>query len=221
MSNRTLDLTDEVYQYLLNHSLREHELLAELRRETSQLEMGIMQISPEQGQFMSLLVKMLGVRRAIEVGVFTGYSSLSVAMAMPENGELVVCDTNEEWTSIARRYWERAGLSHKITLNLAPALTTLKNLLADGQAGQFDFAFIDADKTNYINYYEACLKLIRPGGVIAIDNVLWGGSVVDVKDYSEDTVAIRELNKYIQNDDRVDISMLPVGDGLTLARRRQ
>lgn len=221
MSNRTLDLTDEVYQYLLNHSLREHELLAELRRETSQLEMGIMQISPEQGQFMALLVKMLGVRRAIEVGVFTGYSSLSVAMAMPENGELVVCDTNEEWTSIARRYWERAGLSHKITLNLAPALTTLKNLLADGQAGQFDFAFIDADKTNYINYYEACLKLIHPGGVIAIDNVLWGGSVADVKDDSEDTVAIRELNKYIHNDDRVDISMLPVGDGLTLARRRQ
>lgn len=221
MSNRTLELSDEVYQYLLNHSLHEHELLAELRRETSQLEMSIMQISPEQGQLMAMLVKLLNVRRALEIGVFTGYSSLSVAMAMPEDGELVVCDTNEEWTSIARRYWERAGLSHRITLNLAPALTTLKNLLADGQAGQFDFAFIDADKTNYINYYEACLKLIRPGGLIAIDNVLWGGSVVDDKDNSEDTVAIRELNRYIHNDDRVDISMLPIGDGLTLARRRK
>lgn len=220
MSNRTLDLSDKVYDYLLTHSLREPELLAELQRETGQLEMSIMQISPEQGQFMSLLVKMLGVKRAIEVGVFTGYSSLSVAMAMPVDGELIVCDTNEEWTEIAHRYWQRAGVSERITLMLAPALNTLESLIKGGQAGQFDFAFIDADKTNYKNYYECCLELIRPGGVIAIDNVLWDGAVADEKDESEDTRAIRELNDYIYQDERVDLSMLPIGDGLSLVRRR-
>ena len=220
MANRTLDLSEELYNYLLTHSLREPELLAELRHETSQLEMGIMQISPEQGQFMSLLVKILGVRRAIEIGVFTGYSSLSVAMALPDDGELIVCDTNEEWTSIARRYWERAGLSDKVKLKIAPATETLDELVATGQSGQFDFAFIDADKTNYKNYYERCLKLIRPGGVIAIDNVLWSGAVADESDNSEDTIAIRELNDFIHHDDRVELSMLPIGDGLTLARRR-
>jgi predicted O-methyltransferase YrrM len=220
MSNRTLDLSDELYDYLLNHSLREPEVLADLRHETSQLEMSNMQISPEQGQFLSLLVRMLGIRRAIEVGVFTGYSSLSVAMAMPDDGELIVCDTSEEWTSIARRYWERAGLSARIKLKIAPAIDTLDELLAGGQAGKFDFAFIDADKVNYRNYYERCLQLIRAGGVIAIDNVLWGGSVVDEMDSSEDTVAIRELNDLIHHDQRVDLSMLPISDGLTLARRR-
>jgi len=220
MSKRTLDLSDKVYDYLLNHSLREPELLAELRRETSQLEMSIMQISPEQGQFMSLLVKVLGVKRAIEVGVYTGYSSLSVAMAMPSDGELIVCDTNEEWTNIASRYWARAGLSERITLMLAPALDTLKSLIKSGQAGQFDFAFIDADKTNYKNYYDCCLELIRPGGMIAIDNVLWDGAVADDTDDSEDTQAIRELNDYIHQDQRVDLSMLPIGDGLSLVRRR-
>jgi len=219
MANRTLDLSEELYNYLLNHSLREPELLAELRHETSQLEMGIMQISPEQGQFMSLLVKILGVKRAIEIGVFTGYSSVSVAMALPDNGELIVCDNNKEWTSIARRYWERAGLSDKIKLKIAPATKTLDELLAAGQTGQFDFAFIDADKTNYKNYYERCLQLIRPGGVIAIDNVLWSGAVADESDNSEDTVAIRELNDFIHHDARVELSMLPIGDGLTLVRR--
>jgi predicted O-methyltransferase YrrM len=220
MSNRTLDLSDKVYDYLLNHSLREPEILSELRDETSQLEMSIMQISPEQGQFMALLVKILGVRRAIEVGVFTGYSSLAVAMAMPDDSELIVCDMNEEWTSIARRYWQKAGLANRIKLNIAPALDTLDALLAAGEAGQFDFAFIDADKTNYRNYYERCLQLIRVGGVIAIDNVLWSGSVADLNDNSEDTLAIRELNDYIHHDERVELSMLPIGDGLTLARRR-
>jgi predicted O-methyltransferase YrrM len=219
MSNRTLDLTDKVYDYLLNHSLREPGILNELRRETSQLEMSTMQISPEQGQFMAMLVKMLGVKRAIEIGVFTGYSSLSVAMAMPDNGELIVCDMNEEWTSIARRYWEKAGLSHMIKLKIAPALDTLDELIVTGEAGQFDFAFIDADKTNYRNYYERCLELIRVGGVIAIDNVLWGGAVADEDDNTEDTLAIRELNKYLHHDQRVELSMLPIGDGLTLARR--
>lgn len=219
MSNQTLDLSDNVYEYLLDHSLREPALLAELRRETSELEMSIMQISPEQGQFMALLTKLLGVKRAIEVGVFTGYSSLSVAMAMPTDGELIVCDMSEEWTSMARRYWEKAGVANKVTLKIAPALKTLKALLAEGQAGKFDFAFIDADKTNYKNYYECCLELIRPGGVIAIDNVLWGGAVADMSDDSEDTRAIRELNDHIHKDDRVDMSLLPIGDGLTLARR--
>lgn len=220
MSNQTLDLSDNVYEYLLDHSLREHALLAELRRETSELEMSIMQISPEQGQFMALLTKLLGVKRAIEVGVFTGYSSLSVAMAMPADGELIVCDMSEEWTSMARRYWEKAGVADKVTLKIAPALNTLNALLADGQAGKFDFAFIDADKTNYKNYYECCLELIRSGGVIAIDNVLWGGAVADKSDDSEDTRAIRDLNDHIHQDDRVDMSLLPIGDGLTLARRR-
>ena len=220
MSNKTLDLSDNVYAYLLDHSLRESALLAELRRETSELEMSIMQISPEQGQFMALLTKLLGVKRAIEVGVFTGYSSLSVAMAMPADGELIVCDMSEEWTSMARRYWEKAGVADKVTLKIAPALKTLNALLADGQAGKFDFAFIDADKLNYKNYYECCLELIRPGGVIAIDNVLWGGAVADMSDDSEDTRAIRELNDHIHQDDRVDMSLLPIGDGLTLARRR-
>ncbi len=220
MSNKTLDLSDNVYEYLLDHSLREPALLAELRRETSELEMSIMQISAEQGQFMALLTKLLGVKRAIEVGVFTGYSSLSVAMAMPTDGELIVCDMSEEWTSMARRYWEKAGVAKKVTLKIAPALKTLKALLAEGQAGKFDFAFIDADKTNYKNYYECCLELIRPGGVIAIDNVLWGGAVADMSDDSADTRAIRELNDHIHKDDRVDMSLLPIGDGLTLARRR-
>ena len=220
MSNQTLDLSDNVYEYLLDHSLREPALLAELRRETSELEMSIMQISPEQGQFMALLTKLLGVKRAIEVGVFTGYSSLSVALAMPADGELIVCDMSEEWTSMARRYWEKAGVADKVTLNIAPALKTLNALLVDGQAGKFDFAFIDADKTNYKNYYECCLELIRPGGVIAIDNVLWGGAVADMSDEGEDTCAIRELNDHIHKDDRVDMSLLPIGDGLTLARRR-
>jgi len=220
MSNKTLDLSDNVYEYLLHHSLRESELLAELRRETSELDMSIMQISPEQGQFMSLLVKILEVQRAIEVGVFTGYSSLCVATAMPDDGELIVCDMSEEWTSMARRYWDKAGVANKIKLKIAPALETLKALLADGQAGQFDFAFIDADKTNYKNYYECCLELIRPGGVIAIDNVLWSGSVADETDDSEDTRAIRELNDHIHHDERVEMSLLPIGDGLTLARRR-
>ncbi|MGD8783236.1 MAG: class I SAM-dependent methyltransferase [Thioalkalispiraceae bacterium] len=220
MSNRTLNLNDNLYEYLLSHSLREPELLAALRHETSQLEMSNMQISPEQGQFMSLLVKILGVKRGIEVGVFTGYSSLAVAMAMPDEGELIVCDTSEVWTSIARQYWEKAGLSERIHLKIAPALATLDGLISEGQAGMFDFAFIDADKTNYINYYERCLQLIRPGGVIAIDNVLWDGAVADPADNSEDTLAIRELNDFIHDDQRVDVSMLPISDGLTLARRR-
>jgi len=220
MSNRTLTVNDKLYEYMLHASLREPEILWRLRRETAQHEMSIMQISPEQGQFMSLLIRLIGVRRAIEVGVFTGYSSLCMALTLPDDGQLLACDVNEEWTAIAQRYWQEAGVDKKIDLKLAPATDTLSALLQDGQAELFDFAFIDADKCNYKNYYEACLKLIRPGGLIAIDNVLWGGSVVDEDDTEADTIAIREFNEYLRTDGRVDISLVPIGDGLTLARRK-
>lgn len=221
MSNRTIALNAQLYEYMLHISLREPEILWRLRQETSQLDKAVMQISPEQGQFMSLLIRMLGVRRAIEVGVFTGYSSLCVALAMPAHGELVACDINSEWAEIAQRHWQEAGVDSKIQLRLGPALDTLQQLLTNGEAELFDFAFIDADKTNYQNYYEACLRLVRPGGVIAIDNVLWGGSVVDQSEQDEETVAIRQFNETLRQDERVDISLLPIGDGLTLARRKE
>jgi caffeoyl-CoA O-methyltransferase len=179
-----------------------------------------MQISPEQGQFMALLVELTGVRRALEVGTFTGYSSLSVALAMPPEGRMIACDVSEEYTGIARRYWARAGVADKIDLRLAPALKTLDGLLADGRAGGFDLAFIDADKPSYLGYYERCLQLLRPGGLLLIDNVLWGGEVADPAVKDEDTVAIRALNDRVAGDDRVTLSMLPLGDGLTLARKR-
>ncbi len=219
MSNRTISLDDHLYQYLLAHSLREPEVLTRLRNETALLDMAVMQISPEQGQFMQLLMKMLGVRRAIEVGVFTGYSSLCMALAMPDEGRIIACDVNREWTQIAQRYWQQAGVAHKIDLQLAPASQTLENLIAAGQNDQYDFAFIDADKGNYLHYYELCLQLIRPGGVIAIDNVLWSGDVADESKNDADTCAIRHLNARLARDERVDVSMLPIGDGLTLARR--
>ncbi len=220
MSNRTISLDDHLYQYLLDHSLREPEVLTRLRNETALLDMAVMQISPEQGQFMQLLMKMLGVRRAIEVGVFTGYSSLCMALAMPYEGRIIACDVNREWTQIAQRYWQLAGVAHKIDLQLAPASQTLENLIDAGQCDQYDFAFIDADKGNYLHYYELCLQLIRPGGVIAIDNVLWSGDVADKSKNDADTCAIRHLNAHLSRDERVDVSMLPIGDGLTLARRK-
>lgn len=220
MANRTVQLNDELHAYLLGISLREPKILNDLRKETAQLDMSIMQIAPEQGQFMSLLMQLTGARRAIEIGVFTGYSTLCMAMPMPADGKIIACDINREWTGMAQRYWQQAGQADKIELHLAPANETLTSLLENGQAGSFDFAFIDADKPNYRNYYEACLQLVRPGGLIAIDNVLWGGSVIDENDQSEDTCAIRELNTLLQDDARVDISMLPVGDGLTLAMKK-
>jgi predicted O-methyltransferase YrrM len=220
MSRKTLDLTPQLHDYLLAHSLREHPALAALREETAKVEHAGMQIGPEQGQFMALLVQMLGARNTIEVGVFTGYSSLAVALALPEDGRVVACDLNEEWTAIARRYWERAGVAHKIDLRLAAAERTLDQLLRDGGAGRYDFAFIDADKPNYAKYYEQCLQLVRRGGLIAIDNTLWSGAVADPKVHDTDTDAIRALNDALHRDDRIALSLLPLGDGLTLALKK-
>jgi len=220
MSNKTLNLTDELYQYLLKVSLHESELMAELRKETAKLSMSEMQVAPEQGQFMALLAKLLGAKKVIEVGTFTGYSTLAIAQALPADGKVIACDVSEEWTSMARRYWEQAGIVDKIDLRLAPALDTLDGLLQEGRAGDFDMVFIDADKVNYLNYYERCLELLRPGGLIMVDNVLWGGSVVDASNQKPETVAIRELNEHIYRDSRVDISLVPIGDGVTLARKR-
>jgi len=220
MSSKTLNLTPKVYDYLLAHSLRDTPVLRELREETAKIKYGGMQISPEQGQLMALLVKLTGARRTIEVGVFTGYSSLCVALAMPDDGRVVACDLNEEWTAIARRYWERAGVAHKIDLRLAAAGRTLDALLRDGGAGQYDFAFIDADKGNYDTYYERCLQLVRPGGLIAVDNTLWSGDVADDSNNDDDTVAIRALNDKMHRDARIEFSLLPIGDGLSLALRK-
>ncbi len=220
ISNKFTALNEPLYKYFVQHSVREPEVLSRLREETSRLEMSVMQISPEQGQFLSLLIKLLNVQRAIEVGVFTGYSSLAVAMSLPEDGLLVACDINKEWTDMARRFWKEADVEKKIQLKLGPAVTSLQALVDSGEQNQFDYAFIDADKTNYRNYYELCLTLVKPGGIILIDNVLWGGAVIDDSDQSEDTIAIRELNEFILNDTRIDLSMLPLADGLTLIRPR-
>ena len=220
MSSKTLGLSDELSAYLQQVSLRDSGILARLRKETSAMPMAGMQISAEQGQFMQLLVKALDIRRAIEIGVYTGYSSLCVALAMPDDGRIIACDINEEWTSIGQRYWEEAGVAHKIQLRLAPALDTLDIMLENELNDSFDFAFIDADKTNYKNYYERALALIRPGGLVAIDNTLWNGAVVDETNQTDDTRAIRELNEQVHADERVDICLLPIGDGLTLALKR-
>ena len=191
-----------------------------LREETASMEQANMQIGPEQGQFMALLVEFIGARSVLEVGTFTGYSALAMAAALPENGALVACDVSEEWTAIGRRYWEEAGVAHKIELRLAPALETLDALLAEGRAGTFDFAFIDADKEGYDAYYERALELVRLGGLIALDNTLWEGKVVDPAATDVDTEAIRAINKKLAADERVTLSMVPIGDGLTLARKR-
>jgi predicted O-methyltransferase YrrM len=191
-----------------------------MRRETAALPSGGKQISPEQGQLMRLLIELLGARRALEVGVFTGYSSTVVALALPADGRLVACDVSDEWTQIARRYWREAGVEAKVELHVRPALETLDELLAAGQAGSFDFAFIDADKTGYGDYYDRCLELVRPGGLVAVDNTLWSGAVADASDQRESTLAIRALNAKISADARVTASLIPIGDGLYLARKR-
>jgi predicted O-methyltransferase YrrM len=219
MSNRTLNLDDRLYHYLLNASLRESDVLRRLRAETAANPRAMMPISPEQGQFMQLLIQLSGARKTLEVGVFTGYSALAVALALPENGKVVACDISEEWTTIARRYWQEAGMADRIDLRLAPAQETLASLI-DGESGSFDFAFIDADKANYGVYYEQALQLLKPGGLLAIDNVLWNGDVADPDIHDEDTEAIRALNTKIHADERVTLSLVPIGDGLTLAVKR-
>lgn len=220
MSVATIAMTEALYGYLLKTTLREPELLARLRAETAALPSAGMQISPEQGQLMGLLVELIGARRTLEVGVFTGYSSTVVALALPADGKLVACDVSAEWTDVARRYWREAGVESKIELHVQPALQTLDAMLATGQAGTFDFAFIDADKTSYEAYYERCLALLRIGGLIAVDNTLWSGAVADEADQRESTRAIRALNIKIAADARVTTSLLPIGDGLYLARKR-
>jgi predicted O-methyltransferase YrrM len=221
MSNRTFNLDQRLYEYLLSSSLRESALLRQLREETATIPEHGMQISPEQGQFMALLVQLMGARRAIEIGTFTGYSSLAVAAVLPDDGGIVCCDVSETYTGVARRYWELAGVVHKIDLRIAPALDTLDDLLSDSRNRHlFDFAFVDADKENYDNYYERCLELVRPGGLIALDNTLWDGKVADTSCQDEETVAIRALNEKLHSDERIDSSLLPIGDGLTLCRIR-
>lgn len=220
MSSRTLSLNDTIHEYLLSVNRPLPALWQRLRDETRQLPMGMMQISAEQGHFMGFLIELLGARKVLEVGVFTGYSALVVASALPEDGKLIACDVSEEWTSIGRRYWEEAGVASRIDLRLAPAVETLEALLAQGEAETFDFAFMDADKSSYATYYEQLLRLLRPGGVLSIDNVLWGGRTADEADQSEDTIAIRNLNLKIRDDARVSMCMIPIGDGLTLVRKR-
>ena len=220
MQKRTLGLNNQLYDYLLSASLREPEILLNLRLETASHPRAMMQIAPEQGQFMALLVQLIGAKKTLEVGVFTGYSSLSVALALPADGKIIACDVSEEYTAIARRYWQQAGVADKIDLRLAPAIETLDRLKA-GNVETFDFAFIDADKENYDAYYERCLQLVRPGGLIAIDNVLWSGQVADPLDQDQSTQAIRAFNEKLHHDERVTLSVVPIADGLTLALKRR
>lgn len=220
MGKESFGLDQPLYEYLLSVSLREAEVLTKLRQETSQHSASIMQISPDQGQFMALLIKLLQAKKTLDIGVFTGYSSLVVALALPKDGKVVACDRDPRSTEIARRYWQEAGVADKIDLRLAPALETLDQLIAQGESGSFDFAFIDADKRNYGNYYERALTLLRPGGIIAIDNVLWFGRVADAEDTDKRTIAIREFNQQLHQDNRVEITMLAIADGLTLALKQ-
>jgi predicted O-methyltransferase YrrM len=221
VSNRTIELDERTYAYLLAHSLREDPALAKLRAETASHPKVNMQIAPDQGQFMQMLVRLTGARRAIEVGVFTGYSSLAVMLAMPPDGRLLALDLSEEYTAIARRYWQAAGVAGRIELVIGPAQDTLDARIRAGEAGRYDFAFIDADKTGYLAYYERLLKLLRPGGLIVVDNTLWSGEVANPENRDADTVALREFNDALHRDPRVDLALLPVGDGLTLARIRE
>jgi len=217
---RAITMTDELYRYLLEHSLRDHPVLRELREETAALPMARMQVGPEQGQFLALLARLTGAKRCLEIGVFTGYSSLAVAMALPDDGTIVALDVNEEWTAIARRYWKKAGVEKKIDLRIGKALGTLDTLISLRESGRYDFAFIDADKTSYLDYYERCLELVRRGGLIAVDNTLWSGRVADPANNEADTVALRAFNEALHKDERIDLSLVPVGDGVTLARKR-
>jgi predicted O-methyltransferase YrrM len=213
-------LPSEIYKYILAMSLREPPVLRKLREETADHPDARYQIPPEHGQFMAFLMQLMGTRRTIEIGVFTGYSSLAVALALPADGRIVACDISEKYTTIARRYWKEAGVEHMIDLRLKPALETLRELLTQDQQSRFDFVFIDADKSSYEAYYECALELLRPGGLIMVDNVLWSGRVCDSADQTVDTVALRAFNKKLLTDSRVSLSMLPLGDGVTLALKR-
>jgi len=220
MSRRTTPLTDPLYDYLLKVSLREPDILRRLREETGVLEKAHMQISPEQGQFLALLVELVGASRILEVGTFTGYSALVMTLAMPPEGTLVACDIDEGWTNIARRYWAEAGVGGRVDLRLGPASDTLASLVAEGAAGTFDMVFLDADKSGLAEYWERALELVRPGGLVMVDNTLWHGRLVDPDDRDPATEAMRAFNRSVHHDARVSLSLVPIGDGLTLARRR-
>lgn len=211
---KQLTMTEKLYDYMIDVSLREHPVLTALREETSHMELAAMQVSPIQAQFMSWLLKTKKAKRVLEIGTFTGYSALAMALALPDDGKLITCDINSEWTHTAEIYWEKAHQSHKIDLRLAPALETITGLINDNE--HFDFIFIDADKSNYVQYYEQALKLIKPDGIIAIDNIFWDGTVVDEHDKGQQVREIRRLNQIIKEDKRVDTSLLPLADGLFL-----
>ena len=217
---KAIQMTPEIHEYLLGASLREPDVLRRLRDQTSSMTRSNMQIAPEQGQFMRLIVELMGATRIIEVGTFTGYSALSMALSLPEDGELIACDVSEEWTEVGQGYWEEAGVAERIDLRIAPALETLDDLIREGRTGQFDIVFIDADKTSYDSYYERALMLLRTGGLIILDNVLWGGDVARLSHQDEDTEALRRINDKIHADSRVMPSMLPISDGVTLAIKR-
>ena len=219
MSTHSISVDERLRNYMLDVSLREHPELRALRDETAKHEMARMQVSPEQGQLMQMLIRMLGAKTCIEVGTFTGYSALAVALALPDDGKLVACDISEEYTKIGVPFWERAGVSDKIDLRIAPASETLDKMIAAGETGSYDFAFIDADKPGYPDYFERCLTLMRIGGVIAVDNIFMGGGVADPEAESDNVVAMRNFNALIKEDSRVEISLIPIGDGLTLARK--
>ena len=219
MGKPSITLDEPLYDYLLSVSLRDCDIKKKLREDTNKLEMGMMQISADQGQFMAMLVKLISAKSIIEIGTFTGYSALCMAESLPDDGYIVACDVSTEWTDTAKPYWKKAGVEKKINLRIAPAIETLNQLIDEGKTGCFDFAFIDADKVNQLKYYELCLQLLKPGGLLCIDNTLWGGSVIDPGINDENTVAIREFNNFVYKDNRVDISLVPIGDGLTLARK--
>jgi predicted O-methyltransferase YrrM len=220
MSTKTIGLSDELAAYVVAMGVREPDVLRRLREETAALPQSGMQVSPEQGALLAMLVELMGARWCLEVGTFTGYSSTAMALALPEDGRLLCCDVSDEWTSIARRAWAEAGVDGKVELRIQPALTTLDELLEDGHGGRFDLAFLDADKVTYDDYYERLLQLVRPGGLIAIDNVLWSGAVLDEDTDDASTLALQALNAKLAVDERISVCLLPVADGVTLARRR-
>lgn len=220
MTNQTINMTEPLYQYLLDTSLREPAILRELRAYTAKMSEGKMQIAPEQGQFLAWLVKLIGAHKTLDIGVFTGYSSTVVALALPEDGQLIAFDSNTEWTKVAQQIWQKAGVAHKITLHIGLAIDHLQSLINQGESNSFDFAFIDADKQSYDYYYELCLQLLRPGGVMALDNMLQDGRVVHAATETEAVQIIDQLNKKLLTDQRVDLSLLPLADGVTLVRKR-